>query len=86
MYLLLQCVTFIQAPNDRLLLQEVIAKLLTEPKRQHVMSECPENTHSTKLISVQMEVISNIRYILYSSFQEKYGAISAIRNAVCQYK
>lgn len=56
---ILQCFTFIQVPNDCLLLEEVITELPAEPKRQHVMSECPENTHSINLISVQMEIIAN---------------------------
>lgn len=52
----LYCVTFIQVPNDCLLLQEVIAQLLTEPKGQHVMCECPGNKQNTKLNSVQWEI------------------------------
>lgn len=60
------CFTFIQVPNNCLLLQEVIAELPTQTKRQHVVSECPENTHNTNIVSVQEENITNTQQILYS--------------------
>lgn len=37
--------TFVQVPDDGLLLQEVIAELLTEAEGQHVVSERPETRH-----------------------------------------
>lgn len=43
---ILQLLTFIQIPDDGLLLQEVHAELLTEAERQHVMSERSGNTDS----------------------------------------
>lgn len=60
------CFTFIQVPNNCLLLQEVIAELPTQTKRQHVVSERPENTHSTNIVSVQEENVTNTQQILCS--------------------
>lgn len=51
-----------QVPNDCLLPQEVIAKLLTEPKRQHVVSECPENT---------MQISTNGNFVINHLQQQK---------------
>ena len=37
--------TFVEIPDDGLLLQEVLTELLTEAKLQHVVCEGTENTH-----------------------------------------
>lgn len=50
------CFTFIQVPNNCLLLQEVIAELPTQTKRQHVVSERPENTHSTNMSQYKRKI------------------------------
>ena len=40
--------TFVEIPDDRLLLQEVLAELLTEAELQHVVCEGTDKTHTLK--------------------------------------